>query len=46
MEQLLNNLELKLPKNTKYSKEYYQIKNEEEHLVKLQRYNFLNLIII
>lgn len=37
MDDLLNNLEEKLPKNIKYSKEYLELKSQEESLVKLQR---------
>jgi len=37
MDDLLNNLELKLPKNIKFSKEYLELKNQEENLVRLQR---------
>lgn len=37
MDDLLNNLEQKLPKNIKFSKEYLELKNQEESLVRLQR---------
>jgi len=37
MDDLLNSLEQKLPKNIKYSKEYYELKSQEENLVKFQR---------
>ncbi len=38
MNDLLNTLEVKLPKNIKFSKEYYELKSQEENLVKFQRY--------
>ena len=37
-EELLTDLEQKLPKNMKYSKDYYELKNQEEKLVKFQLY--------
>ncbi len=41
MDDLLNNLEQKLPKNIKFSKEFYELKNQEENLVKLQRFIYI-----
>jgi hypothetical protein len=38
MDELYAFLEHKLPKNVKYSKEYLALKNQEENLVKLQRF--------
>jgi hypothetical protein len=38
MENLFVTLEQKLPKNIKYSKEYLELKSQEENLVKYQRY--------
>ena len=38
MKQLYEYLENKLPKNVKFSKNYLEIKNQEENLVKLQRF--------
>jgi hypothetical protein len=38
MEELYNYLEVKLPKQVKYSKKYLDLKNQEENLVKLQRF--------
>ena len=40
MDDLLNSLEQKLPKNIKFSKEYYELKSQEESLVKFQRYEY------
>ena len=37
MDELYVYLEQKLPKNVKYSKQYLDLKNQEENLVKLQR---------
>ena len=37
MESLLNNLDEKLPKNIKYSKNYYELKSQIDNLVKLQK---------
>lgn len=37
MEELYNFLEEKLPKNVKYSKEYLELKNQEQALVKQQK---------
>lgn len=38
MNELYNYLEEKLPKNVKYSKKFLDLKNQEENLVKLQRF--------
>lgn len=38
MDDLLNSLAQKLPKNIKFSKEYLELRNQEESLVRLQRY--------
>lgn len=40
MDDLMSNLEEKLPKNKKFSKEYIELKNQEENLVKFQRQSF------
>jgi len=41
MDDLLIILEHKLPKNIKYSKEYLELKTQEDYLVKFQRYFFI-----
>lgn len=37
MDSMLNNLENKLPKTIKFSKEYLELKSQEENLIKFQR---------
>lgn len=44
MEELYAYLEQKLPKQVKYSKKYLDLKNQEENLVKLQRFKEASLL--
>lgn len=44
MEELYTFLEQKLPKNVKFSREYLELKNQEETLVKQQRFKEASLI--